>query len=54
MIGKLSGEDLRIIIKRFRGNVRSISKERLISKIGEVTTEQLSTIIKKLNEILKY
>ncbi len=34
--------------------VRTIARERLIQKMGEITVEQLDRVIKGLNEILKY
>ena len=34
--------------------IRTIAKERLIKKIGEVTDEQLSVILKSLNDIFYY
>ena len=35
-------------------HVRSISKDRLIKKIGNITCEELSTLKKGLNDILRY
>lgn len=35
-------------------HIRSISKERLVSKLGAIEAEQLKTSIKTLNDILKY
>lgn len=34
--------------------IRSISKERLVKKIGQITNEQLQKIKSGLNEILRY
>ncbi len=34
--------------------VRTITRERLMRKMGEITGEQLDIVIKGLNEILKY
>jgi mRNA interferase MazF len=34
--------------------IRTISKDRLINKIGEITDFQLNEIKKKLNEVLTY
>lgn len=34
--------------------IRSISKERLIKKIGNITTKQLSELKKGLDDILRY
>jgi mRNA interferase MazF len=35
-------------------HIRSISKERLVSKLGIIEEEQLKTFIKTLNDILNY
>lgn len=35
-------------------HIRSISKERLVSKVGSIETDQLQRSIKTLNDILKY
>ena len=35
-------------------HVRSISKERLTKKIGEITTEEINKIKKTINEIMDY
>lgn len=35
-------------------HVRSISKERLTKKIGEITTEEIRTIKQTMNEIMDY
>ncbi|MBN1822136.1 MAG: type II toxin-antitoxin system PemK/MazF family toxin [Prolixibacteraceae bacterium] len=35
-------------------HIRSISKERLVKKIGQITNEQLQKIKSGLNEILRY
>lgn len=34
--------------------IRTVSKERLVRKIGEITGDQLDLVIKGLNEILRY
>ena len=34
--------------------IRTISNARFTKKIGEITNEQLATIIERLNDILKY
>ncbi|MBP6976719.1 MAG: type II toxin-antitoxin system PemK/MazF family toxin [Bacteroidales bacterium] len=34
--------------------VRTIARERLIRKMGEITVEQLDRVVKGLNEILEY
>ena len=34
--------------------VRTIARERLITKTGKITREQLEVVIKELNEILRY
>jgi mRNA interferase MazF len=35
-------------------HIRSVSKDRLVKKIGSIEKEQLSRTIKTLNDILKY
>jgi mRNA interferase MazF len=35
-------------------HIRSVSKERLVRKIGHVTQTDLSLVLKTLNDILKY
>jgi mRNA interferase MazF len=35
-------------------HIRSVSKERLVSKLGAVDSDQLQVSIKTLNDILKY
>lgn len=35
-------------------HIRSISKDRLNKKIGNVSTTELSNLVKNLNEIIKY
>lgn len=35
-------------------HIRSVSKDRLVSKIGHVESDQLDRAIKTLNDILKY
>jgi mRNA interferase MazF len=35
-------------------HIRSVSKERLVRKIGHVTQTELSLVVKTLNDILKY
>lgn len=35
-------------------HIRSISKERLTKKIGEITTEEISKIKQTMNEIMDY
>jgi mRNA interferase MazF len=35
-------------------HVRSVSKDRLVQKLGAVETEQLTLAIKTLNDILRY
>jgi len=35
-------------------HIRSISKERLVKKIGSITDDELETLKKGLNEIFKY
>lgn len=35
-------------------HIRSISKERLTKKIGEITTEEINTIKQTMNEIMDY
>ncbi len=35
-------------------HIRSISKERLVEKLGHISSSELELIIKTLNEILKY
>ena len=35
-------------------HIRSISKERLTKKIGEITTEEINKIKKTINEIMDY
>jgi mRNA interferase MazF len=35
-------------------HVRSVSKERLVKKIGTITSKQLETLKQGLNDILKY
>ncbi len=35
-------------------HIRSISKDRLIKKIGNIDTEELELAIKTLNDLLKY
>ena len=35
-------------------NIRSISKERLVRKIGEITREQLTQLKQGLSDILRY
>ncbi len=34
--------------------VRTIARERLLTKTGKITREQLESVIKGLNEILRY
>ena len=35
-------------------HVRSVSKDRLVKKIGAISTEELNQLIKGLNEMLRY
>lgn len=35
-------------------HIRTISKEKLVSKLGTIEPEQLQTSVKTLNDILKY
>ena len=35
-------------------HVRSVSKDRLVAKLGQISTSELEHTIKTLNEILKY
>jgi mRNA interferase MazF len=35
-------------------HIRSVSKDRLVKKIGRITKEELATAVKTLNDLLKY
>ncbi len=35
-------------------HIRSISKERLVNKIGNISKEELSTLMQSLDDILRY
>lgn len=63
---KLKYTNSRLIINKDGGNklkqdsevlvfqIRTVAKERLLRKIGEITEEQLERIVEKLNDVLKY
>ena len=35
-------------------HIRSVSKDRLVRKVGDIETDELSRAVKTLNDILKY